>query len=147
MFSKSLLLLAFLYTAHAADILTFKIKDYQGRMLDLTSGSPAPLTPIQSAAETKNKTQNAMVIHLRPKWRRERVSRRQCGRAHDPVLHDRGRRHRPKRPRDPHPNRREPQRQHLLGRRAHAKGKPQRLRQLHRKGKQAGYDRMAQRPR
>ncbi|KAJ7648937.1 hypothetical protein DFH06DRAFT_555715 [Mycena polygramma] len=62
MFSKSLLL-GFLHIAHAADILTFKIKDYQGRMLDLTSGSPTPLAPIQSAAETKNKTQNWLFIY------------------------------------------------------------------------------------
>jgi hypothetical protein len=59
MFSKFLLFLGFLNLAHTADILTFKIKDFQGSMLDLSNGSPNSLTPVQSFTSTKTKSQNA----------------------------------------------------------------------------------------
>ncbi|KAJ7726783.1 hypothetical protein B0H16DRAFT_1697952 [Mycena metata] len=49
MFPKLILFLAFCSIAvHAADVLTFKIADFQGSMLDLSSGSPNSLTPVLS---------------------------------------------------------------------------------------------------
>ncbi|KAJ6596543.1 hypothetical protein B0H10DRAFT_2327199 [Mycena sp. CBHHK59/15] len=59
MFLKSLMFLGLLAIANAADILTFKITDFQGSALDLTSGSPSSLTPVQSVKNTRKKSQNA----------------------------------------------------------------------------------------
>ncbi|KAJ6590776.1 hypothetical protein B0H10DRAFT_2233526 [Mycena sp. CBHHK59/15] len=47
--------LGLLAIANAADILTFKITDFQGSALDLTSGSPSSLTPVQSVMLISNR--------------------------------------------------------------------------------------------
>ncbi|KAJ7027773.1 hypothetical protein C8F04DRAFT_1121300 [Mycena alexandri] len=59
MFPQLILFLAFYsLTVHAADVLTFKIADFQGNMLDLSSGSPNSLTPVQSFKNTNETRQN-----------------------------------------------------------------------------------------
>ncbi|KAJ7106334.1 hypothetical protein C8R44DRAFT_745403 [Mycena epipterygia] len=45
MFLKSFVFLGLFAITNAADILTFKITDFQGSMLDLTNGSSSSLTP------------------------------------------------------------------------------------------------------
>ncbi|KAJ7106333.1 hypothetical protein C8R44DRAFT_806035 [Mycena epipterygia] len=62
MFLKSFMFLGLLAITSAADILTFKITDFQGSVLDLTSGSPKSLTPVQSFTATKNTSQNWLFI-------------------------------------------------------------------------------------
>jgi hypothetical protein len=56
---KLLLPLGFLTVSLAADIFTYKIRDFQGSMLDLTNACPDSLTPVQSSKKTTEKSQNA----------------------------------------------------------------------------------------
>ncbi|KAJ7148045.1 hypothetical protein C8R43DRAFT_952674 [Mycena crocata] len=63
MLLKPFIFLGFLGFTTAADILTFKIIDYQGMALDLTDGRNTTLNPVQSAASTKDKSQNWLFIY------------------------------------------------------------------------------------
>ncbi|KAJ6599707.1 hypothetical protein DFH09DRAFT_1128660 [Mycena vulgaris] len=63
MFLKSLIFLSVLAITNAADILTFKITDFQGSSVDLVGGSLSSLTPIVSSTTNKNKTQNWLFIY------------------------------------------------------------------------------------
>ncbi|KAJ7677167.1 hypothetical protein B0H17DRAFT_1139814 [Mycena rosella] len=72
---KSVVFLALLAVTNAADILTFKITDFQGSSVDLTGGSPSPLTPVQSFTTSTNQSQNAsqrfvplLYTYQRPQW-------------------------------------------------------------------------------
>ncbi|KAJ7859310.1 hypothetical protein B0H14DRAFT_2746921 [Mycena olivaceomarginata] len=59
---KLLLPLGFLTVSLAADIFTYKIRDFQGSMLDLTNACSESLTPVQSSKKTTEKSQNAIFI-------------------------------------------------------------------------------------
>ncbi|KAF7338893.1 hypothetical protein MSAN_02212500 [Mycena sanguinolenta] len=63
MLAKYLLLLGFFAIVHAADILTYKIMDFQGSMLQLTSIGSNSLVPVESVKNAKGKGLNWNFIY------------------------------------------------------------------------------------